>query len=640
MIVATAGHVDHGKTSLVKQLTGVDTDRLEEEKRRGLTIELGFAYRKLNDGVTLGFIDVPGHSRFINTMIAGVNGIDLGMLVVAADDGIMPQTREHLDVMQLLGVTAFIGVITKVDRVEATRVDELALAIKALLPGGVLEVFPVSNVSHQGVPELQRWLDQRATTFKPRRATGNFRLPVDRAFSLKGVGLVVTGTAVAGRVAVGDELEVLPAGEKVRVRSLRVRDCEAQSGQAGDRCALNIVGSKDVRRGSMLSAINCLSYSSHLDVRFSLLTAAPFSLKHLSPAKLYIGTQRLACRIFFIEPAESGQLEPGQEVLAQLILAEPISCCNGDLFLIRDDSESVTLGGGMVLDPLAPKEGKSRQHRLAYLAAMQLSSPALTLKALQAPASPPLNLSQWCKSLNLTAAELELLLGEVSAKRFDVGGTQFAISEQAWKNTKQTVLSLVQQWHGENPQDKGIAVLVLQRRFLNSGDGLAGNELFQAVTSSLVRERILSLAGGLISTASYKPLLSSVEQGHWGAVQTVLQKQGMAIPSLADIADTTRLKIEQVHSAVRAAARINLVHKVSENRYALSAHLHKHARVVAQLGELDDGITVVNYKNKIGSGRKLAIEILEYFDMLRYTQRRGECRVILDQSIPDTVFGE
>ena len=272
MIVATAGHVDHGKTSLVKQLTGVDTDRLEEEKSRGLTIELGFAYRKLPDGVTLGFIDVPGHSRFINTMIAGVNGIDLGLLVVAADDGLMPQTREHLDVMQLLGISAFILVITKIDRADASRVEEVARIIKTLVP----------------------------------------------------------------------------AGDKVRVRSLRVRDGEAQAGQAGDRCALNIVGARDVQRGNLLAAINCLPLSSHLDVRFSLLSAAPFSLRHLSPAKLYIGTQRLACRIFFIEPAENGRLEPGQGILAQLILAEPINCCSGDRFLIRDDSESVTLGGGVV----------------------------------------------------------------------------------------------------------------------------------------------------------------------------------------------------------------------------------------------------------------------------------------------------
>jgi len=354
LIVATSGHVDHGKTSLIKHLTGVDTDRLAEEKRRGLTIDLGFAYRRINDEVTLGFIDVPGHSRFINTMIAGVSGIDLGMLVVAADDGPMPQTLEHLDVMRLLGISEFVLIVSKIDRVNSERVEEVVREVQALLPDTDPPVFRLSNTSGQGISELEVWLNDRALAFGARSTHGNFCLAVDRAFQIKGVGLVVTGTATSGIVATGDELELLPQGTKVRVRSLRVQDCEAPQGQVGDRCALNIVGAQDIHRGDSLATIDSLHCGRHLDTRVHLLQRAPYALKHLSRVKIYIGTRRLACRLYFINRIENKPLAPGGDVLAQLILSGPVASCAGDRFIIRDDSESITLGGGVVLDSSAP----------------------------------------------------------------------------------------------------------------------------------------------------------------------------------------------------------------------------------------------------------------------------------------------
>ena len=640
MIVATAGHVDHGKTSLVKALTGVDTDKLEEEKRRGLTIDLGFAYRSVKEGVTLGFVDVPGHSRFINTMIAGVSGIDLGLLVVAADDGPMPQTLEHLELMRILGIAEFAVVVTKVDRVDADRVAEVIGVLDALVPECVQTAFCVSNASGAGLPELQAWLDERALAFDKRKPGGNFRMPVDRAFSLKGVGLVVTGTAIAGRVAPGDELEVLPEGERVRVRSLRVQDGEASTGQTGDRCALNIVGASAVQRGSTLATIDSLSGSSNVDARFSLLATAPFPLKHLSPVKLYIGTRRLACRLFYIEPVDGGQLNPGGSTLVQLILTQDVHCCAGDRFLIRDDSESVTLGGGVVLDPLAPKTGKSREHRLAYLRAMELDSPSLTLEALLTPNSPPLNLSQLRMRWNITAGELQQLLPGMLVQQFEVSAVPYAVSMDYWSGAQKTLLTQLQQWHKENPQEKGIAALKLQRLFVGRPKSESSAVMFKAVVNNLVRGGKLGLAGGLIRSTDNNPVLSKGQQGVWEAARLVLVKQGIAIPTLLEVSTSTGLDTAQLKDALRAAASVKLAHRVNENRYGLSESLLAQANIVSELDKSDEGITVISFKNRLGCGRKLAIDILEYFDAQRFTQRRGDRRVIIDGSIPAALFGE
>ncbi len=629
MIVATAGHVDHGKTSLIKRLTGVDTDRLAEEKRRGLTIDLGFAYRQINDEVTLGFIDVPGHSRFINTMIAGVCGIDLGMLIVAADDGPMPQTLEHLDVMRLLGISEFVLIVSKIDRVNSERVEEVVRELQALLPDTAPPVFRLSNTSGQGISELQAWLNDRALAFKARSTHGNFRLAVDRAFQIKGVGLVVTGTAMSGIVAPGDELELLPQGTKVRVRSLRVQDCEASQGQVGDRCALNIVGAQDIHRGDSLATIDSLHCGRHLDTRVHLLQRAPYALKHLSWVKIYIGTRRLACRLYFINRIENKPLAPGGDALAQLILSGPVGSCAGDRFIIRDDSESITLGGGIVLDSSAPQSGKSRQHRLDYLAAMELPSPDKRLMGLLKPGSPVLDVNHLTRSWNIRADELERLFAASESVRFQAGGEEFALAKEDWAAAQERVVLLVNDFHKKNPQKPGVGLLELQRSFPSPDDDSGRKALFKAVVSALVRFGSLCLEGGQIKSAHYKPLLSVEEKAGWIKIEEVLEQRGMVIPLLTEVTLSSGLSLEQARAAVQAAARLNLVHKLNDNRYGLPKTLLKHMQLVAELGQGEEGITVISYKNRIGTGRKLAIEILEYFDTTGFTQRRGDRRIVI-----------
>ena len=305
MIVATAGHVDHGKTFLVRNLTGVETDRLEEEQRRGLSISLGYAYWRPDDTTTIGFIDVPGHRRFINNMISGVSGIDLGLLVVAADDGPMPQTREHLQVMQLLGVEDYLLVISKCDRVSERRVTEVCDQTALLLPTGT-PTFRISNTSGDGIDELRAELERRARDWSARTAKGHFRMSIDRAFTLQGLGLVVTGTVASGVVENGEILTLQPHGVPLRVRNIHTQDRPAAIGRAGERCALNVSGDvhkDDIDRGDWVVADNAIDSTTRFDSRIRLLQHAPFPLKHLADVKLHIGAKHCRARLLLLRPS-------------------------------------------------------------------------------------------------------------------------------------------------------------------------------------------------------------------------------------------------------------------------------------------------------------------------------------------------
>jgi len=364
VIVATAGHVDHGKTSLIKALTGVDTDTLAEEKARGLTINLGYAYLPSSDGRVIGFIDVPGHHRFINTMISGVSGIDRALVIIAADDGPMPQTSEHLNVLNVLGVTDIDIVITKIDAVTPERVMEVAQKARELVDTRCEsegKVFQVSSVMGDGIDALKSHLESLRPKVRDQALERGFRLSIDRRFHVSGAGLVVTGTASTGTVSVGDHLTLQPKGLEVRVRELRANDVVTTSATAGQRVALCLAGKVelgDIDRGDCLVEPALDQLSHRLDVQLTLLSDAPTALKHLSPAKLYIGARRVGAKVALIEKGVSS-LTPGQTSMAQLILDAPISAYSGERFVLRDDSESFHLGGGVVLDPNGPQYGKA-----------------------------------------------------------------------------------------------------------------------------------------------------------------------------------------------------------------------------------------------------------------------------------------
>ncbi|HYM31445.1 MAG TPA: selenocysteine-specific translation elongation factor, partial [Candidatus Cybelea sp.] len=371
MIVATAGHVDHGKTSLVRSLTGVDTDRLAEEKRRGMSIELGFAYADFA-GARIGFVDVPGHERFVRNMLAGVAAIDFALLVIAADDGPMPQTREHVAILDLLGVKRGAVALTKIDRVAETRIAEVRGQIAGLLaPTGLANapVFPVVATDETSIGALRQHLGiaENAADIKP--ADGYFRLAVDRAFVLPGIGLIATGAVFAGEARVGDRLTVSPLGKSVRLRSIRTQDRPSEIARAGDRAALNIAGDverAELQRGDWIVAPEVHAPADRIDVRLHVLPGEARALAHWTPVHVHLGAADVTGRVAVLE---GRSIAPGTQGLAQLVLDQPAGALTHDRFVLRDQSALRTIAGGMVLDPFAPARGRSKPHRLAALAA-------------------------------------------------------------------------------------------------------------------------------------------------------------------------------------------------------------------------------------------------------------------------------
>ena len=367
MIIGTAGHIDHGKTSLVKALTGVDTDSLKEEKARGITVDLGFAYRRVSGSSTHAFIDVPGHEKLIRNMLAGATGIDCVLLVVAADDGPMPQTREHLAIFDLLGLSRGVVALTKCDLVGEDRIVEARQEVAALLEGSVLgeaPVVPVSCTTGAGLVDLQEQLHRAAAALPRRSEQGQFRLAVDRCFSLPGFGTIVTGTAASGRVAVGDRLLVSPRGLPVRVRGIHAQNSTATFGVAGQRCALNLTGSNleksDIARGDWIVAEGAHAPSACLDVRLRLLPGEGKPLAHWTPVRLHLAATEVGARVV---PLTGTGVAPGDSALVQLELERTIGTLHGDRFIVRDQSAQRTLGGGTVVDPLASRRGRRKPQR-------------------------------------------------------------------------------------------------------------------------------------------------------------------------------------------------------------------------------------------------------------------------------------
>ncbi len=375
MIVATSGHIDHGKTLLVKALTGTDADRLPEEKKRGMTLDLGFAYTDLANGARLGFIDVPGHERLVHNMLAGVTGIDCALLVVAADDGPMPQTREHLAILDILGIARGLVALTKIDRVPAERVTEVRDEIELMLADTTLAdtpIFPVSAITGDGIEALTAQITALSVDTEARAEQGHFRLGVDRMFTVAGAGLVITGTAFSGRVAKEDRVWIAGFDTQARVRGIHANNADSEVGRAGDRLAINLAGvdRDDIARGDWLVASPCLGLYRKLDVRLKIVADARRPLRHWTPVHVHLGAKNVTGRVAVLG---SETIEPGQSALAQLVLDEPLGACARDRFVIRDQSAQTTLGGGRVIDLFPPRRGRARADRLTMLGALDTS---------------------------------------------------------------------------------------------------------------------------------------------------------------------------------------------------------------------------------------------------------------------------
>lgn len=637
MIVATAGHVDHGKTSLVKNLTGVETDRLDEEQRRGLSIDLGYAYWRPDSETVVGFIDVPGHRRFINNMISGISGIDLGMLVVAADDGPMPQTREHLQVMNLLGVEHYLLIVSKCDRVDEQRVEQVCGETAALLPEKT-PLYKVSNTTGAGIDELRTELERQARHWTARTTRGHFRMSVDRAFHLQGRGLILTGTIASGIVANGETLLLQPQQKVLRVRGIHTQDAPSATGKAGDRCALNVSGDihkDDIERGDWVASENCIDTTSRFDTRIRLLPDAAFPLKHLSEVKLHIGAKQLKARLMLLHGDDSRvrHIRPGDTTLAQLVTDRPILCCHGDRFLLRDHGATATLGGGVVLDPMGSKSHKSSATRLSFLAAMEQHDIENAIRTALDDQNCTLDYGALLKSWNLGAGDRPG--GNLSGiARVNTADGELWLAQSRWSDLKHGILNKLQEYHRNKADEPGIKPTQLARTALPAGD----QRLFESAVKELTNSGDVLLTKGLLSDSEFRATPSGQDDDDWLAISACLKKHGRQIPNLAQLEQECGLAKPALQRSVSQAQRDRRLVRINSKRYAETSLLYEFAQAALALTRDGSTLAVAEFRDHFGCGRNVLIEVLEYFDAIGFTRRVGNARVILDRGLPDKQF--
>jgi selenocysteine-specific elongation factor len=636
MILATAGHIDHGKTALVRALTGVDADRLPEEKRRGLTIDLGFAYATLPDGTELAFVDVPGHERFLPNMLAGVLSVDRVLLVVAADDGPRPQTIEHLDILELIEVAEITGVITKTDRVSPDRAAAVATEVAGLLADAGYadaQIFPVSSHTGDGMAALTRHLrDSARLAARLRAATppaGRFRMAVDRAFSLPGVGLVVTGTVGAGRIVTGDRLTVSPRGIPVRVRGLHAQNHAIETAAAGERCAVNIAGSfpagGEPRRGDWLAAPERHLPARRLDLFLHASRHAGAPLRDGLPVHLHLGTEDVVGRAAVL----SGRaIDPGASGFVQLDLDQPIGALHGDRAVLRDHAARTTLGGGRVVDPFAPRRGRRLPARLALLEAMTPVDAATALRRMLA-VEGLVDLATFALVRNLTSAELDALTEDAAFGRVGPRQAPVAVSRAHLAALAEGLAAALAAWHQAQPDILGPtrSALAAQLRSPTPAPEAALDAALAelAETGRAVRE------GGMWRLPGHRPRLSNADEKLWERVRPLLAAAELRPPRVREIAASLALEPAAAERFLTRAARLGRVAKVADNRFFLPETVDRLAAVARDLAEAvpEGTFTAAAFNERSGVGRNLTIQILEYLDRIGVTRRVGGARIAL-----------
>ncbi|WP_150303623.1 selenocysteine-specific translation elongation factor [Pseudomonas saliphila] len=625
MIVGTAGHIDHGKTALLQALTGAQGDRRREERERGITIDLGYAYADLGAEQPSGFIDVPGHERFVHNMLAGASGIDLLLLVVAADDGVMPQTREHLSIAELLGIPRALVAITKIDRVEPARVHAVQQQVAALLATGPFagaRQFPLSAVQHQGVEALRKALAAEAQQALTRSQAGHFRLAIDRAFSVAGAGVVVTGTAFAGQVAVGDGLLLSPSGRSVRVRSLHAQNQTVDRAHAGQRVALNIVGDRvsvqQIHRGEWLVAPALHAPVTRLDIQLDLLASEPRALRHWSPVHIHLGAQDLTGRVALLQDQT---LEPGGRALAQLVLNAPTHAVHGDRLVLRDQSAQRTLGGGTVLDPFAPARHRRTAERIAQLQALTSESletafPELVRQTLQ-------GLEPWRleRQFNRPAGSWAVPAGvmEIATR---VGPRLF--STTAWHAMQNELTARLAQFHQEQPDELGPDRDRLRRYAMPQLE----RPIFVALLESLLQNGRIAASRPWLHLPDHKVQLSEAEERLQAHLWPLLEEGGFDPPWVRELARALEIEESDVRQLLRKLARLGQLQQVVKDLFYPEGAIRCLAAEAVELAARSGVIATADFRDRIGIGRKRSIQLLEYFDRMGLTRRVGDLRVI------------
>jgi selenocysteine-specific elongation factor len=629
IIVGTAGHIDHGKSTLIEALTGTHPDRLEEEKRRGITIDLGFAFLE-DGGVRFGFVDVPGHERFVKNMLAGASGVDLALLVIAADEAIKPQTREHFEICRLLGVKRGVIALTKSDLVDAQSREMARMEVEEFVKGSFLAsaaIVPVSAKNGDGLADLKKALQDAASQITEKDAGRYFRLPVDRSFPVKGFGTVVTGTLISGQVAVGDEVELLPEGKRLRVRGLQTGGKSVERAEAGQRTAVNLAGVEHaaLRRGMVIAAPGRFRATRRVDARLELLASAP-PLKHRTRIHFHSGTSETIGEVYLYDKSE---LAAAGSSLAQLRLQDEVVLVKGERFIARQFSPVITIGGGEVLDPLARRPTKKDMGRVAFLETLGSGSREDAVRAmternvLGVPAAEIIARTGWLES---ELQEAGNNLAKAKAVRIISAEPLVLFSETRFREICEKLCQRVVKFHKENPLSPGMT-----REDLRASLGKRVRaETFRSALEESVQQKRLSVQADVVKKPGSEITLTPEEERARQQIEQAFAKAGLAVPAVKEVLAQLSIESRRAEKILQILLREKVLVRVSAD---LIFHTDALAKLTALLAGYKktkgDRIGVPSFKELTGISRKYAIPLLEYLDRQRLTRRAGDERVIL-----------
>ncbi len=632
VILGTAGHIDHGKTTLVKALTGIDTDRLKEEKQRGITIELGFAHLTLPSGIRLGIVDVPGHERFIKNMVAGASGVDLVALVIAADEGVMPQTREHLEICQLLGVKSGVVVITKKDLVDEEWLELIKEDITEAMKGTFLEGAPmvaVSAVTGEGLEELIKVLDELVAQIPDRPAEGPFRLPIDRVFVIKGFGTVVTGTTISGRIGLGDEVMVYPKGLKTKVRRIQVHGEDRDFGEAGQRTALNLQGieKEEIERGDVVAHPGVLQPSYILDIDLQYLSSAPRPLAHNTRVRFHLGTSEILGRVVLFGQEK---VLPGQKVLAQIRLENPVACWRGDHFVIRSYSPMITIGGGVVLDPLARRRKRSQRHQLEELKLLRDGEPQeIILYHLDRAGVLGLTKEKIALRVSIFGQALEEILRVLSnqgkVKRVQVEGRDLYLSTKIYQRLKEEILTRLKKFHEKFPLRMGLSKEDLRQRLPS---GLEAR-VFEKMLEELEKKGKIVREKELVRLATHQIVLAEDLERLKRQIEEAFRREGFQPADKDEILSRFRENPSLTMEIFGLLLKEGRLVRIKENLVYHAEVLEEIKKRVLEFFKTHSEMAVGDFRKLTeGASRKYLIPLLEYLDQQKITIRLGDKRVL------------
>lgn len=631
-IIGTAGHIDHGKTTLIKALTGRSTDRLKEEEKRGISIELGFTYFDLPSGKRAGIIDVPGHEKFIKNMLAGVIGIDIIILVVAADEGVMPQTKEHLAILQLLGIKKGFIVLTKIDLVDEEWKELVIEDIKENVENTFLEntpIIPVSSTEKTGLDQVTKNIDQLTEEIKERDIKDMPRLPIDRVFTISGFGTIVTGTLISGTFKVGDEIEVFPGNKKGRIRSLQVHDEDANIVEAGQRVAINIAGLKktDIERGNVVAPINSMQDTMMLDVKIRLLKDIPKIIENRSRVRLYIGTQEILCRIVLLDRE---QLSPGESAYAQLRLEESTVAKRGDKFILRFYSPMFTIGGGEILEP---NPEKKKRFDTKAIEELKIKDKGRTEDIIEKIIEDKSREFPTVKALSIyTAMTEEKIYSEVKKLEqqnkvidFSLLKDIYVIHINYFNYLKREIEKELERYHSENSLKLGMGKEEIRSKYFKNIKPKVSDEFINL----LINKEVIEQNEKYILLKGFQVKYTKVQNEIKGKIKTIFNERRFSPPKYEEIVKEMQTNDSEVKEVFESLLDRGEILKLKEDVYILRETCEKAKSILKEYLEGSEFITVSQYRDLLNTNRKVSIALLEYFDEQKITKRIGDKRIFI-----------